>query len=942
MRVGSVALFPSIDRWFRARRRSAAHGEALLESEARFRSLFEDAPIAYHEIDRNGVVQRVNQAECELLGFDRAQMVGRPVWEFVAPEARETSRRAVARKIAGEQALAPFLREYLRGDGTQVMVEIHERLIRDAQGHVTGIRSALLDVTARHRAEQALQESEARYRNLFENVPIGIYRTTPGGRILMANPALVQMLGYSSFEELATRNLEHEGFDPSYDRREFRAALEGGGEIKGCEALWRRRGGARIAVRENARAVRAGDGTVLYYEGTVEDVTDRKRAEEALEQANSLLEAVIRASPLAIATVDREGNVRSWNPAAEKIFGFSAEEVLGRPAPHISSDRYAEFHGRLAATVEGGQLDAAEVRFTRKDGSAVDASLWTAPLRDGRGEVQGAVGIIADITQRKRDEQRLRDSEERYRDLFENAHDIIFSIDLEGNFTSLNKAAERASGYSRAEGLRMNMDQLAAPRDRARMRELVAMKLAGGGATTEEVSILAKDGREILLEVSSRLIFQEGRPVGIQSIGRDVTERKRHQDELARYTRELQRKNEELSDALTAARAAAEAKNRFLANMSHEIRTPMNGIVGMVDLLLATPLGPEQREYAETVQMSAVALVTVIGDILEFSRIEAGKLELETAPFEPAAALDQACALLGLRARQKGLQLSSSVDPAVPRIVCGDASRLRQVLVSLIGNAIKFTERGEIAVRLALESETGGTVSVRATVRDTGIGIAPERCAPLFESFVQGDDSATRKFGGAGLGLAISKQLVEMMGGRIGLESEVGRGSTFWFTAQFRKQIEPATPAPADSRAAAGSISPAGVRVLLAEDNEVNRRITLRMLEKSGFCAEAVCDGRQAADAVLAGHYDVVLMDVHMPEMDGFAATAEIRGREREGRHTPIIAMTARALAGDREECLAAGMDDYITKPARMEELRRAVQRWAGTEGAPPNRSLDP
>ena len=284
MRVGSVALFPSIDRWFRARRRSAAHGEALLESEARFRSLFEDAPIAYHEIDRNGVVQRVNQAECELLGLDRAQMVGRPVWEFVAPEARETSRRAVARKIAGEQALAPFLREYLRGDGTQVMVEIHERLIRDAQGNVTGIRSALLDVTARHRAEQALQESEARYRNLFENVPIGIYRTTPGGRILMANPALVQMLGYSSFEELATRNLEHEGFDPSYDRREFRAALEGGGEIKGCEALWRRRDGARIAVRENARAVRAGDGTVLYYEGTVEDVTDRKRAEEALEQ----------------------------------------------------------------------------------------------------------------------------------------------------------------------------------------------------------------------------------------------------------------------------------------------------------------------------------------------------------------------------------------------------------------------------------------------------------------------------------------------------------------------------------------------------------------------------------------------------------------------------------------------------------------------------------
>jgi CheY-like chemotaxis protein len=368
----------------------------------------------------------------------------------------------------------------------------------------------------------------------------------------------------------------------------------------------------------------------------------------------------------------------------------------------------------------------------------------------------------------------------------------------------------------------------------------------------------------------------------------------------------------------------------------------MNGIVGMIDLLLSTPLGPEQREYAETIQMSAAALLAVISDVLEFSRIEAGKLELETAPFELATVLGAVCALLRIRARQKGLQLSFGVDAAVPRMVRGDGCRLRQVMTSLIGNAIKFTEQGEVAVRMALESEAGEIVTIRVTVRDTGIGIAPERCAPLFKGFEQGDNSATRKYGGAGLGLAISKQLVEMMGGQIGVESELGRGSTFWFTAQLRKQIEPATPAPPDSRAAAASISPAGVRVLLAEDNEVNRRITLRMLEKCGFQAEAVCDGRQAADAVLGGHYDVVLMDVHMPTMDGLAATAEIRGRETDGRHTPIVAMTARALAGDREECLSGGMDDYIAKPVQMEELRQAILRWAGAEGAPPNRSLDP
>jgi two-component system, sensor histidine kinase and response regulator len=935
MGVRIAALLSSVGPWFRARRRRLAGGhKGLLESEARYRSLFQEAPVAYHEIDRNGIVQRVNRAECELLGFDRAQMVGSPIWDFLAPEVRETSRRAFARKLTGEQALAPFQREYLRGDGSQVIVEIHDRLIRDAQGNVTGIRSALLDVTARRRAEQALEEAEAGYRSLFETIPIGVYRTTPDGRVLMANPALVKMLGYSSFEDLATYNLEQEGFEPRYDRREFRAAFEGGGEVKGREAVWRRRDGTSIAVRENARAIRADDGTMRYFEGTVEDITEGKRAEQALEQANSLLEAVIRASPLAIIAIDREGITQSWNPAAERVFGWTQEEVLGRALPVVHRDDAEGYREYMDAVNSGQAFGGLEKRALRKDGSELDVSIWSAPLRDSQGKITGSVALSADITQRKRDEQKLCESEERYRDVFENSHDIIFSIDLDGNFTSLNKAAEQATGYSRAEGLRMNVDQVTAPRDRARVRELIALKLAGGTATTEEVTILTKDGREVMLEIRPRLVFDKGRPVGIQSVGRDVTERKRHQEELARHTRELQRKNEELLEALTAAHAAAEAKNCFLANMSHEVRTPMNGIVGMIDLLMSTPLGREQREYAETIQMSAAALLAVISDVLEFSRIEAGKLELETAPFELAPVLGAVCALLRLRARQKQLQLSFSVDAALPRMVRGDASRVRQVMTSLIGNAIKFTEQGEVAVRMALESEAGEIVTIRVTVRDTGIGIAAERCAPLFKGFEQGDNSATRKYGGAGLGLAISKQLVEMMGGQIGVESELGRGSTFWFTVQLRKQIEPATPAPPDLFAPAASVPPAGVRILLAEDNEVNRRIALRMLEKCGFQAEAVCDGRQAADAVLGGHYDVVLMDVHMPMMDGLAATAEIRGREGNGRHTPIVAMTARALAGDREECLSAGMDDYIAKPVQMEELRQAIQRWAGSDGA--------
>jgi PAS domain S-box-containing protein len=1062
MRGQIAAPLTSIGRWFANRRRQLRRNAAVSQSEAGLASLLEEAPVPCHEMDREGVIQRVNQAECELLGCDRTQMVGHPVWDFVAPEAREASRLAVARKMAGEQALAPFLRRYRRGDGSQVTVEIHETFVRDGRGKVAGIRSALLDATSRQRTEQALENSEASYRNLFENTPIGIYRTTPDGRILMANPALLEMLGYSSLEELAAHHLERGGYAPTYDRAEFLAAFEGGGEVKGHEAEWVCRDGTKLLIRENARAIRDGDGAVIFFEGTIEDVTGRKHAEEALRQANAVLEAIARASPLAVVVLDLNGNVRDWNPAAEKMFGFTAAEVLGCPAPHIPPGEVAEFRRRLAAAAEETQPAAAEIPFRRKDGSTVEAALWTAPLRNSRGEVEGVVGILADITERKRDERalhqanetlkmliqacplrimvldlggnvqswnarserdlgwtqgetlgrplplvtevdregfaeyleaikaghifegvekrvrrkdgseldislwaaplrnprgeivgsvtaaaditerkqnerKLRESEERYRELFENAYDIVYAIDLQGQFTALNRAAERTFGYSREEALGKNAGLFMSPRARARFPEQIAAMLAGGSPVRDETTVLAKDGREVLMELSSRLVFDKGQPVGIQGMGRDITERKRHQEELARYARELQQKNEELSAALVAASVAAEAKSRFLANMSHEIRTPMNGVTGMLDLLLATSLSAEQQECARFVQASSEALLAVINDILEFSSMEGGKLALGEAPFELAAVVNEVCALLGVQARRKGLQLHSHLDPSLPRMLSGDAPRLRQIMSSLLGNAIKFTEAGEVAVHVSLERGTARTATIRVTVRDTGIGIDPEQCAELFNSFVQGDDSAARKYGGSGLGLAISKQLVEMMGGRIGFESEAGLGSTFWFTARFQRQApRKATEAPAAAveprppLAVTASVSPADVCVLVAEDNEVNQRIALRMLEKSGFRAHVVPDGRQAAEAALSGQYDVVLMDVHMPGMDGFAATAEIRGRERNGGRLPIVAMTARAMAGDREECLAAGMDDYLTKPIQMENLRRTVLRWAG------------
>ena len=650
-------------------------------------------------------------------------------------------------------------------------------------------------------------------------------------------------------------------------------------------------------------------------------------------------------------------------------------------------------------------------------------------------------------------EQLLKEAnlEARHREIVEHASDFIFTTALDGRITSFNPAGQRITGYTREEALRLNLRDLIAEEDRA--RGTAALSVVSESPETEtatarfETRFVTRDGRHVWVETCARLILEDGRAAGVLGIVRDISDRKQIEEELKR--------------ARDAAETNTRAKSAFLANMSHEIRTPMGGVIGMTNLLLDTPLRSDQREFAETIRASAEALLTVLNDILDFSKIEAGRLELESIPFSPAPLVDEIVGLLATRASSRGIELAAYVSPAVPAAVSGDAGRLRQVLLNLVGNAIKFTEQGEVTLTVTCEPDVAETLRLRFEVTDTGIGMDEATQARLFQPFNQADASTTRRFGGTGLGLAISRQIVAHMGGSIGVRSRPGAGSTFWFVVPFPRiaECEPAddlsalrgvrvllvddnatvrrighdyltawamrcdcaessssaldhymgaaaTADPcrvvlvehalpldgglalirsirataggadavifllatferhfgpeelaslgidgvltkplrqADMRArflhalggAAGADSRASepvaaepvpkeldhLRVIVAEDNIVNQRLVQLQLRKLGIEARIVAHGRALLDELAREPFDVVLMDCQMPEMDGFEATRCIRSSpEFSGLH--IIAMTANAMEGDRDRCLDAGMDDYLTKPARGEDLR--------------------
>jgi two-component system, sensor histidine kinase and response regulator len=814
------------------------------------------------------------------------------------------------------------------------------------------------------------------------------------------------------------------------------------------------------------------EGRPLYALAIIEDITEHKSAAQKLEENERRFRALIEKSSDALSLFDQEGRVLWDAPSAtHRALGYTPEELIGRSAFELvhpdDQDRVRSVFREL--TDEPGACLTTHYRLRHKEG------LWrwmegTATNYLNDPILQAIVVNERDITERRQAEDDLRKSEERFQLIARATNDTVWDWDLTTNRVWWNEGIKTVFGYPTDAVLNDGhwWDQHIHPDDHQRIIENMRQIIESGGHFwSAEYRYRRADGN--YADVFDRAYVmhdRHARPVRMIGAMMDITERKRSEQELARAR----------DEALESARV----KSEFLANISHEVRTPLNGIIGMTVLLQDSHLAPEQHSFVETIKNSSEALLSIINDILDFSKMEAGKLHFESLEFDLLATAESTIELLADRAEKKHIELVLLVDPDVPAQLRGDPGRLRQVITNLVVNAIKFTEHGEVIVRVAIESQSDDHATLLFTIKDTGVGIPPSALPYLFHAFSQADGSTTRKYGGTGLGLAISKQIVEMMGGQIGVESALGQGSTFWFTARLQKQApSPDTsPTPALAQLAGATVliadhneanrtllaqqvtvlgmkpttvssaadtlarmrqaadagqpfslavldmqmndmdgislarqirsdqalaetrlllttwrgsrndttylRAAGIgsfllkpirqqqlrnrligllasssqhetrfwldrraptrprflkptdpsrslHVLVAEDNPINQRVAVALLDRLGFQAEAVASGREVLQSINHVAYDIILMDCQLPELDGFETTREIRRRE-ESRPTPrqriyIIAMTAYAVRGAREKCLEAGMDDYISKPVRIESLMEVLQR---------------
>ena len=900
----------------------------------------------------DGTIRSWNTGAETMYGYRADEVIGRSI-SILLPLGRSDELPEILESVRSGRGRFHFETVRLTKEGRQLDVSITISPVRNDLGSVVGAATIARDISERRRAESALRASEQRYRRHVERNAAGFDRSTLDGRPLECNDSMVRIMGYESQKDFLSHPPEDFYFDPA-DRRAMLKLLLESRTFTNQEARLRRKDGTSVWALLNGTLVEH-ESEEGWIETTLIDITERKLAEEAMRESEERFRIMADTCPTMMWVTNAAGANRFVNRTYLEFFGTTSEEVHGNTWQQvIHPDDAAAYLAAFQQAIEQRSPFRAQARVRRADGEWRWIACHAEPRLSAGGEFLGHGGVSTDITDRKQAEQALRDSQEFAKSTVDALPSNVCVLDEAGTVIAANQ-----TWYDFADA-NMSGDSAEARGD-----------APGRGRFGEGANYLAVCDRAVGPDAGEAAEFAAGI--------RDVLHGRRQQYSLeypchsdneqrwfiGKVTRFMSNglpriliqhvnitKQKMAEEALRAAKetaeAASQAKSEFLANMSHELRTPMNGIMGMTALALDTDLSPEQRVYLSTVKDSADSLLGVINTILDFSRITAGKLDVEAIEFGLQDLLEPVLKTLTVWAHEKSLALKCQVGPDVPHTLVGDARLLCQIIVNLVGNGIKFTEKGEVVLQVEREKEDEDLVRLHFRVRDTGIGIPVEKQAAIFDAFAQADSSLTRSYGGTGLGLTIAGRLVELMGGRIWLQSMPGAGTTVHFTAWFgivkhAKPIEqnvvfdPTQQAGVDPQAPHAPIPPIsrptpqandrGLNILLAEDNVINQMVAVRLLAKGGHKAQVAGDGLQALEELANRHFDLVLMDVQMPIMGGLEAAAAVRVmEERTGGHIPIIALTAHAMNGDRERCLAAGMDGYLSKPIRGNELLEQIE----------------
>ena len=901
--------------------REALQTPSLIETEALLETLFHSAEQPHADPTQaqtlRGLQALLGMVDESYRQFDRAQDLRLRSLTDSAAELTRANQR-LREEAQRQQALLDSVKTMVN----RLLAVNGRAAIPGDEPSIERLTQVMGDLMMENEAAHArMIDSESRFRSLASLSSDWFWEEDAQGRFTLMSQGITAVTGHQPEDVLGKTRWEAFASDTSELRlvgqQSLMQIIEARQAFRDFELRYAPTGGDAIHISLSGEPRIDEDGEFAGYRGIGRNITQRKRAEQHFQEASGLTETLLDVTPTPIAIKDANLQFVRVNDAFVRLFEIPRERWLGKTAREVRGD--AAHRGEIEDRELLAQPRVLQYEQKRilPSGGEVYYVVTKAPLLAADGSVSRIVSTYTDITGLKK-AQAGRVAQLRLTTTLLEASPTPTVVKNKAlMLTHCNKAYETLFEVPRADILNQPLSGIRSEiADEVRQLEL--QLLDNPGTHRIERTIKSPSGRSMHCIIEKSTYFNvAGEVEGVITTFTDITE--------------LKRTEERLTEAKQAAEQAMRARSQFLANMSHEIRTPMNGVLGMASVLGDTPLDAQQQEYLEAIRISGESLLKIVNDILDFSKIEAGKVEIEQTAFDLRSRVSSILQLFAASARSKNITLSSTCGEDVPWRIIGDAVRISQTLSNLIGNAIKFTETGGVRVAVGVQTHVDDQYILRFDVHDSGIGISEAAIERIFDPFSQEDATTTRRFGGTGLGLTISRQLAGLMGGELFVASTQGKGSSFSFTVKVRGGLTPsdsAQPAPVEANPpVAAAMQP--LDILLAEDNHVNQIVAGAMLKKLGCTVTVAHDGQQAVDKVKERRFDLILMDCHMPNLDGFEATAAIRELEKQGqpRHT-IIALTANAMEGDRDNCLAAGMDDYISKPINAKALAEVLQRW--------------